>query len=92
MIRIIGVGYRASIENKKLALKLGYSHMIHLKIPIDVSVEILAPNRLVLRGCNLHSATQFASIIRSKKVPEPYNGKGIFVGNEEILRKEGKKK
>jgi large subunit ribosomal protein L6 len=73
-------------------LKLGYSHMIHLEIPRDVSVEILAPNKLTLRGCNLQAVTQFASIIRSKKVPEPYNGKGIFIGDEEIVRKEGKKK
>jgi large subunit ribosomal protein L6 len=63
-----------------------------LSIPDGVTVKTPISTRIVLSGTNYHKITQFAAKIRSYRKPEPYNGKGIFVGNETITLKEGKKK
>lgn len=92
LLKLVGVGYRAKLEENSLILKLGYSHLIQMPIPEGIKVTIPLPTKIVLEGIDYHLLTQFASKIRSKRKPEPYNGKGIFVGNETIIRKEGKKK
>ncbi|TPX60506.1 hypothetical protein PhCBS80983_g01691 [Powellomyces hirtus] len=91
-LRFNGVGYRALFEEGKLSLKLGYSHPILLDIPAGVEVKIPAPTRVVLQGNDLQVITQFAANIRKWRPPEPYNQKGIFVGDETIKKKEGKKR
>ncbi|KAJ3149932.1 hypothetical protein HDU89_003388 [Geranomyces variabilis] len=91
-LRFNGVGYRALFEEGKLSLKLGYSHPILLDIPEGVEVTIPAPTRVVLQGNDLQKITQFAASIRKWRPPEPYNQKGIFVGDETIKKKEGKKR
>lgn len=91
-IRFTGVGYRALFEEGKLSLKLGYSHPILLDIPEGVEVKIPAPTRIILQGNDLQKITQFAANIRKWRPPEPYNQKGIFVGDETIKKKEGKKR
>lgn len=91
-IRIVGVGYRALIEENKVSLKLGFSHPILLDIPNGVEVQIPAPQRIILQGNDLEAVTQFAAKIRHWRKPEPYNQKGIFVGDETIKKKEGKKR
>ncbi|KAJ3156279.1 hypothetical protein HDU86_004043 [Geranomyces michiganensis] len=91
-LRFNGVGYRALFEDGKLSLKLGYSHPILLDIPNGVEVTIPAPTRVVLQGNDLQKITQFAASIRKWRPPEPYNQKGIFVGDETIKKKEGKKR
>ncbi|KAI8821514.1 ribosomal protein L6, alpha-beta domain-containing protein [Fimicolochytrium jonesii] len=91
-IKFTGVGYRALFEQGKLSLKLGYSHPILMEIPEDVEVKIPAPTRLILQGNDLEKITQFAALIRKWRPPEPYNQKGIFVGDETIKKKEGKKR
>ncbi|KAJ3018930.1 hypothetical protein HKX48_002533 [Thoreauomyces humboldtii] len=91
-IRFNGVGYRALFEEKKLSLKLGYSHPILLDIPEGVEVKIPVPTRIILQGNDLQKITQFAANIRKWRPPEPYNQKGIFVGDETIKKKEGKKR
>ncbi|RKO92544.1 ribosomal protein L6, alpha-beta domain-containing protein [Blyttiomyces helicus] len=91
-LRFQGVGYRAVDEKNKVGLKLGYSHDVAVRIPRGVKVQYPAPTRLILQGNDKQVLTQFAALIRSWKVPEPYNQKGIFVGDETIKKKEGKKR
>jgi large subunit ribosomal protein L6 len=63
-----------------------------MDIPDGVKVSIPAPQRILLQGVDKHKITQFAANIRKYRKPEPYNQKGIFVGNETIKKKEGKKR
>lgn len=71
--------------------RLGYSHPIILAIPNNIQARVVNQNKIILSGPDYQQITQFAAIIRSKRPPEPYNGKGVFVDNEQIQRKEGKK-
>ncbi|KAJ3294772.1 hypothetical protein HK104_003312 [Borealophlyctis nickersoniae] len=91
-IRFEGVGYRALFEEGKLSLKLGYSHPILLDIPEGVEVTIPVPTRVILQGNDKAKVTGFAADIRRWRKPEPYNQKGVFVGDETIKKKEGKKR
>ncbi|KAI9202575.1 ribosomal protein L6, alpha-beta domain-containing protein [Polychytrium aggregatum] len=91
-IRFNGVGYRALFEEGKLSLKLGFSHPILLDIPKTIQVQIPAPQRIILQGNDLQEITQYAAKIRAWRPPEPYNQKGVFVGDETIKKKEGKKR
>lgn len=74
-----------------LHFKLGYSHMIYFKIPINLKIYCLKANKLFILGDSYLFVTQIASLIRSYKVPEPYKGKGIVYTTEKIILKEGKK-
>jgi large subunit ribosomal protein L6 len=91
-LRMVGVGYRALIEDSKLSLKIGVSHPVLLDIPESVKVTIPAPQRILLSGTDWPTITQFAAQIREYRKPEPFNQKGIFVGDETIKKKEGKKR
>lgn len=93
-LRLVGVGYRGSLENnnKTLALKLGYSHPVLMDIPEGLSCIVPQPNRVVVNGINLQQVTEFAAKIQRWRKPEPYNQKGIFINDETIKKKEGKKK
>lgn len=91
-LNFIGIGYRASfIENNLLLLKLGYSHPIYFKTPNNLEIFSLKLTKLFLSSNSYQSVTSAASLIRSKKLPEPYKGKGILYENEKIKLKEGKK-
>nr|YP_009308917.1 ribosomal protein L6 [Toxarium undulatum]AOS86660.1 ribosomal protein L6 [Toxarium undulatum] len=89
-LKLIGVGYRATVQGKKLTLNLGYSHLVELKIPEDISVEVIQNTTLKLKGCDNRTLGLFAAKIRSWRPPEPYKGKGISYENEIIKRKAGK--
>lgn len=93
-LRLVGVGYRGVLENngKTLSLKLGYSHPIQMDLPEGVTCTVPAPNRIVLQGVNKQHVTEFAAKIQRWRMPEPYNQKGIFINDETIKKKEGKKK
>ncbi|KAI8831821.1 ribosomal protein L6, alpha-beta domain-containing protein [Chytriomyces cf. hyalinus JEL632] len=91
-IKLVGVGYRAALEDQKVFLKLGHSHPITVNVPQGVDVNVPAPQRLILRGIDLQVVSQFAANIRKHRPPEPYNQKGVFVGDETIKKKEGKKR
>lgn len=93
-LRLVGVGYRGVLEgdNRVLSLKLGYSHPIQMDLPEGVSCSVPAPNRIILQGANLQHVTEFAAKIQRWRMPEPYNQKGIFINDETIKKKEGKKK
>lgn len=93
-LNIIGVGYRASIEDTSkdiLNLKLGYSHPIYIKIPKNLKINCLKPTKISIFGSDKQEVNQMASAIRSYKLPEPYKGKGILYQNEKIIKKEGKR-
>lgn len=93
-IRLVGVGYRATLEdnNRKLSLKLGYSHPVEMVLPEGVTCSIPQPNRLILQGSDLQQVKELAAKIQRWRKPEPYNQKGIFIADETIKKKEGKKK
>lgn len=75
-----------------LVLRLGYPRPIRLQLPPGVECEIASPTELVLRGSDKQVLGHFAAMIRGWRKPEPYNGKGIFVGGEQVRRKEVRKK
>ncbi|KAJ2452097.1 54S ribosomal protein L6 mitochondrial [Coemansia sp. RSA 2336] len=91
-LRFVGVGYRAAIEGKKLMMRLGYSHPIYMDIPQGLNVSVPAPTRVLITGIDLQQVKLFAAKIREWKKPEPYNQKGIFINDETIRKKDGKKK
>lgn len=85
-----GVGYRAQKQGKKLVLTLGYSHPVEMEEPEGITVEVPAPNKLIVKGIDKQAVGEFAAKIRSKREPEVYKGKGIKYETEVIRRKEGK--
>ena len=87
---INGVGYRAVKEGKKLVMNLGYSHQVIIEEISGISVDVPAPNKIIITGIDKQAVGQFAADIRKKRPPEPYMGKGIKYSNEVIRRKEGK--
>lgn len=87
-----GLGFKAQKLGNTLTLKLGFSHEINVEIPESICVTIQKPTVLLLSSTNWIKLSQFISKIRKYKRPEPYKGKGILFKDENILRKEGKKK
>lgn len=91
-LEINGVGYRAAVQGKKLNLQLGYSHEINYEIPEGVEIKCPRPTAIEISGINRGLVGQTAAQIRAYRKPEPYKGKGIKYLDEQIFRKEGKKK
>ena len=87
---INGVGYRAQKQGKKLVLPLGYSHPVEMDEPAGITVDVPAPNKIIVKGCDKQAVGEFAAKIRAKREPEVYKGKGIKYDYEIIRRKEGK--
>ena len=85
-----GVGYRVSKEGKNLVMNLGYSHPVTMPEVDGITIEVPAPNKIVVIGCDKQLVGQFAAEIREKRPPEPYKGKGIKYVDEVIRRKVGK--
>ncbi len=91
-LEIVGVGYRGAVSGKKLTLNLGLSHAVEIVIPDDIEVKMDGNTKLAVSSVNKQKLGQFCSVIRSKRPPEPFKGKGIRYADEYIIRKEGKKK
>ncbi|KAJ1730871.1 54S ribosomal protein L6 mitochondrial [Coemansia biformis] len=91
-LRFVGVGYRAALENGVLVLRLGYAHPINMAVPQGLKVVVPAPTRVLISGTDLQQVKLFAAKVREWKKPEPYNQKGIFINDETIRKKDGKKK
>ena len=89
-LEINGIGYRAEKKGNELVMKIGYSHDVVMPEPEGVTVEVPAPNKLIITGADKAKVGQFAAEIREKRLPEPYKGKGIKYVDEYIRRKEGK--
>ena len=89
-LEINGVGYRAAKEGKNLVMNLGYSHPVTVPEEDGITIEVPAPNKIVIIGCDKQQVGQFAAEVREKRPPEPYKGKGIKYVDEVIRRKVGK--
>lgn len=99
ILRLVGVGYRATIEKSAevakpeypgqefVSLKVGFSHPVELGVPLGMKASTPQPTRILLEGIEKELVNQFAASIRSWRKPEPYKGKGIFVNGETIKLK-----
>lgn len=87
---IVGVGYRAAVEGKKLVMQLGYSHPVEIPIPDGLTVTVTKNTALTVTGADKQVLGDFCSFVRSRRPPEVYKGKGVKYQNEVIRRKAGK--
>ncbi|KAG6003165.1 hypothetical protein E4U54_000737 [Claviceps lovelessii] len=100
ILRLVGVGYRASVERraakeqypgqKFLCLKLGFTHPVEEPIPRGVTVTTPSPTRVLLEGTDREAIMSFAGTVRMWRPPEPYKGKGVFINDETIKLKQKK--
>ena len=91
-LTIIGVGYRAQVQGKKLNLSLGFSHPVVYAIPDGITIEAPSQTELVVKGADKQKVGQVAAEIRHYRPPEPYKGKGVRYTDEYVVRKQAKKK
>lgn len=89
-LQLIGVGYKATKQGKKLVLNLGYSHPIEMTDPEGITTEVPSPTEILVKGIDKQIVGNYAAKIRELRKPEPYKGKGIKYADEVIRRKEGK--
>ncbi|MCL2858983.1 MAG: 50S ribosomal protein L6 [Oscillospiraceae bacterium] len=89
-LEVNGIGYRASKKGNTLVLAVGYSHPVEIAEPTGIKIEVPNPNQIIVKGIDKELVGQIAAIIRSKREPEVYKGKGIKYADEHIRRKEGK--
>ena len=89
-LEIVGVGYRAQKQGKKLVLSLGYSHPVEMEDPDGIETVLEGQNVIIVKGISKEKVVQYAAEIRAKRAPEPYKGKGIKYSDEVIRRKVGK--
>lgn len=89
-LEINGVGYRAAKQGKQLVLNVGYSHQVFVDEVAGITIEVPAPNKIIIKGPDKQQVGQFAAEVREKRPPEPYKGKGIKYADEVIHRKVGK--
>lgn len=88
-LEIVGVGYKAALVGNKMVLNLGYSHPVELAVPAGLEAKI-EKNTIIITGPNRQMVGEFAALIRSRRKPEPYKGKGIRYTDEVVRRKAGK--
>jgi len=91
-LTLVGVGYRTQAKGKTLNLSLGFSHPIDYPVPEGVEIATPSPTEIVVSGADKQVVGQVASEIRGFRPPEPYKGKGVRYADEQVLRKEAKKK
>ena len=89
-LELIGVGYRAQKQGKKLVLNVGYSHPVEFEPEEGVEVEVPSNTKVIVKGINKERVGALAANIRQVRPPEPYKGKGIRYEGEVVRRKEGK--
>jgi large subunit ribosomal protein L6 len=91
-LELVGVGFRAQAQGKKLNLTLGFSHPIVYSIPDGITIETPSQTEIVVKGIDRQKVGQVAAELRKFRPPEPYKGKGVRYTNEQIVLKEAKKK
>lgn len=89
-LELIGVGYRAQLQGKKLVMNLGFSHPVEIEAVEGITFETPAATKVIVKGIDKELVGDIAADIRAWRKPEPYKGKGIKYENEVIRRKEGK--
>ena len=91
-LELVGIGYRANCEGKKLNMTLGFSHPVTFNVPEGITIETPSQTEVVVKGTDRQLVGQVAAEIRRFRPPEPYKGKGIRYSDEQIVIKEAKKK
>lgn len=91
-LTLIGVGYRAQAKGNILSLSLGYSHPVDFEVPADITVETPTQTEILVKGSNKQLVGETAAKIRAYRPPEPYKGKGVRYADENVAKKEAKKK
>lgn len=87
---VVGVGFRAQKQGKKLVLTLGFSHPVEMEEPAGITFDVPSQDKIIVRGVDKQLVGELAAQIRKKRPPEPYKGKGVRYTGEVIIRKEGK--
>ena len=90
-LQLVGVGYRAQVQGKKLNLALGFSHPVEHIAPEGITIETPSQTEIIISGCDKQKVGQVAAEIRAYRPPEPYKGKGVRYADERVARKEAKK-
>jgi len=91
-LELVGVGYRAKSQGKKLNLTLGFSHPVDFSVPEGIIIETPSQTEIVIKGTDKQLVGQVAAEIRRFRPPEPYKGKGVRYADERVQLKEAKKK
>ena len=91
-LELVGVGYRAKAQGKKLNLTLGFSHPVNYAVPEGITVETPSQTEVLIKGIDKQQVGQVAAEIRRYRPPEPYKGKGVRYAGERVVLKEAKKK
>jgi large subunit ribosomal protein L6 len=91
-LELVGVGYRAQAQGKKLNLTLGFSHPVAFPVPDGITIDTPTQTEIVIKGADKQMVGQVAADIRSYRPPEPYKGKGVRYAGEKVVLKEAKKK
>lgn len=91
-LSLVGVGYRAQAQGNVLNLSLGFSHPVAFSVPEGIQITTPSPTEILVSGADKQRVGQVASEIRAYRPPEPYKGKGVRYADEQVLRKEAKKK
>lgn len=89
-LELVGVGYRASKQGKKLVLAVGYSHPVEIEPEAGIDIEVPVPTKISVKGLDKEKVGALAAVIRAVREPEPYKGKGIRYEGEVVRRKVGK--
>ena len=91
-LTLIGVGYRAQAKGDILSLSLGYSHPVEFAVPAGITVDTPSQTEILVKGSNKQLVGEVAAKIRAYRPPEPYKGKGVRYADENVAKKEAKKK
>lgn len=91
-LQLVGVGYRAQLQGKKLNLALGFSHPVEFTIPEGITIEVPSQTEILVSGADKQMVGEVSAKIRAYRPPEPYKGKGVRYADERISLKEAKKK
>ncbi len=89
-LELVGVGYKAAMQGKKLVLNIGFSHPVEFEPGENVEIEVPAPTKITVKGIDKQKVGNLAAVIRKTYPPEPYKGKGIRYENEYVRQKVGK--
>ena len=89
-LEIVGVGWNAQAQPKKVVLNIGFCHPVEIPLPDGITAECANPTAIRISGANKQAVGQVAADIRAVRKPEPYKGKGIRYVGEHVIRKAGK--
>lgn len=89
-LELIGVGYRAAMQGTTLNLQLGYSHPVNVEPPKGITITVEANTKISIKGSNKQTVGDVAALVRSKRPPEVYKGKGVRYEGEHVRKKAGK--